>query len=557
MQLVILAAGMGTRLGALTRDIPKCFIEVLGETLLERALRVVTTAADLNRIVLVVGYKKELFRELIGSSYKGVPVSYVENDVYDQTNNIYSLYLASDLLTEDDTILVESDLVFEPDVIEKTLRNTAPCSVVVDHYCSWMDGTVVKLTPEGHIKAFLRREEFSFYEVSQYYKTVNIYKLTKDFSQRLFVPYMGTYISSNGRNEYYESVFRLLVTVRPQAFSAVVLSGDKWEDLWYEVDDILDLDVAEALFSHDLTSLIQRDGGLWRFPRVWDFTTRKNPFFPPKEMQEEIAAYLGDYIKGKPSSMRVQRLLLSKYLNISSEYIQIYQGESSSLLEALRGTSSDLISYYCYVDLDLPSTCSPTVLSTGERLDLGSEGSSLVIVDESSSDLFLYAQTYIEEYTIRSHSNLVVIKDLGAILGIKEGSWFVVVSSNERVHTEVYAANSHRRLSSLTEASLQIVGRYKKALKQSITQTQIETQAFVKDLEELPIFEQVEYCGFYARCRLIPSWQGQGEILRSRLYQEYQILFPEVNITYIDVFIQSPEANQYLLSGLREISTNK
>ena len=74
MQLVILAAGMGTRLGALTRDIPKCFIEVLGETLLERALRVVTTATDLNRIVLVVGYKKELFRELIGSSYKGVPV---------------------------------------------------------------------------------------------------------------------------------------------------------------------------------------------------------------------------------------------------------------------------------------------------------------------------------------------------------------------------------------------------------------------------------------------------------------------------------------------------
>ena len=222
-------------------------------------------------------------------------------------------------------------------------------------------------------------------------------------------------------------------------------------------------------------------------------------------MQEEIAAYLGDYIKGKPSSMKVQRLLLLKYLNIFSEYIQIYQGESSSLLEALGRASSDLVSYYCYADLDLPSTCSPTILSTGERLDLGSEGSSLLIVDESSSDLFLYAQTYIEEYTIRSHSNLVVIKDLGAILGIKEESWFVIVSSNERVYTEVYAANSHRRLSSLTEASLQIVGRYKKALKQSITQTQIETQAFVKDLEELPIFERVEYCGFYVRCRLIPS----------------------------------------------------
>ena len=94
------------------------------------------------------------------------------------------------------------------------------------------------------------------------------------------------------------------------------------------------------------------------------------------------------------------------------------------------------------------------------RLDLGSEGSSLVIVDESSSDLFLYAQTYIEEYTIRSHSNLVVIKDLGAILGIKEGSWFVIVSSNDRVHTEVYAAKLPIVASALLlEASLQIVGR--------------------------------------------------------------------------------------------------
>ena len=554
MQLVILAAGMGTRLGALTRDIPKCFIEVLGETLLERALRVVTSATDLTRIILVVGYKKDLFRDMIGTTYKGVPIAYVENDIYDQTNNIYSLYLASDLLTEDDTILVESDLVFEPDVIQKVLKDDGRCSVAVDHYCSWMDGTVVRLTPERRIKAFLCSEEFSFHEVSEYYKTVNIYKLTKDFSQRLFVPYMGTYIASNGRNEYYESVFRLLVSVRPQAFSAVVLSGDKWEDLWYEVDDLLDLDVAEALFSRDISSLVQRDGGLWRFPRVWDFSSRRNPFFPTKEMQEEIAAYLGDYIKGKPSSMKVQRLLLSKYLNISSEYIQIYQGESASLLEVFGRRTSVPISYYSYAELDLPSIYAPSILRARDRLYLSSGDASLTVVDESSIDLFSYAHTYIDEHTIHNNPGLVVIKDLGPILGIKEESWIVVVSSNEHVLSEVYAANSGHRLSSLIEASLQIVGRYKNALKQSITQMQIETHAFVKELEDLPFFEYVEYCGFYVRCWLIPSCQEKGECLRRRLYQEYQILFPEVN-KYVDVFVQSPEANQYLLKGLKELCT--
>lgn len=72
MQLIVLAAGMGTRLGALTQDAPKCFVRIheAGETFLERTLRLATSTHCINRIILVTGYKEEMIKELIGTSYE-------------------------------------------------------------------------------------------------------------------------------------------------------------------------------------------------------------------------------------------------------------------------------------------------------------------------------------------------------------------------------------------------------------------------------------------------------------------------------------------------------
>ena len=146
MQALILAAGIGRRLGHLTGDRTKAMVEVHGRTLLDRSLEALVDH-EVDRIVIVVGYHAQGVRDAVGDDYRGTPVTYVENVDYATTNNIHSLYLAADELAKDDTLLLESDLIYEPRIIERMLQHPAPNVVAVEAYQPWMDGTMVTLGP--------------------------------------------------------------------------------------------------------------------------------------------------------------------------------------------------------------------------------------------------------------------------------------------------------------------------------------------------------------------------------------------------------------------------
>jgi len=140
MQAIILAAGMGRRLGELTRYDTKCMIEVNGIRIIDRLLANLAVAR-LSRIVLVIGFQGDKLRAYLGNEYCGIPIYYLENPYYAYTNNIYSLFLARHHLASDDTLLLESDIVFEKRILERVLEEPYPDVAVVDRYKSWMDGT--------------------------------------------------------------------------------------------------------------------------------------------------------------------------------------------------------------------------------------------------------------------------------------------------------------------------------------------------------------------------------------------------------------------------------
>ena len=154
MQAIILAAGMGKRLKALTNDSTKCMVKVNGVTMAERTLKSLDKL-NLNKIVIVVGYKGDKLIEYANSLGLQTPIEYVDNAIYDKTNNIYSLYLAKDYLLQDDTLLLESDVVFEDAVLHRLVDNPYPSLALVAAFESWMDGTVVTLDEENNIKSFL------------------------------------------------------------------------------------------------------------------------------------------------------------------------------------------------------------------------------------------------------------------------------------------------------------------------------------------------------------------------------------------------------------------
>lgn len=100
MQAIILAAGMGKRLGNLTKDNTKCMVKVNGIPLIDRVLGQLSHF-PLSKVILVIGYKGEKLKEYLGFDYQGLPIQYIENSIYDKTNNIYSLSLAKKELQEE------------------------------------------------------------------------------------------------------------------------------------------------------------------------------------------------------------------------------------------------------------------------------------------------------------------------------------------------------------------------------------------------------------------------------------------------------------------------
>jgi histidinol-phosphate/aromatic aminotransferase/cobyric acid decarboxylase-like protein/GTP:adenosylcobinamide-phosphate guanylyltransferase len=333
MQAIILAAGMGRRLKELTQNNTKCMVKVNGVTLIERLLGQLEKQ-ELSRIVIVVGYEGKKLMDYIATLNVETPIVYVENNIYNKTNNIYSLALAKDYLCEEDTLLFESDLIFEDAVIDAIVSDPRPSLALVDKYESWMDGTCVTLNDQDEIKAFVPGKHFDFTRIDEYYKTVNIYKFDKSFSQTHYVPFLEAYCTALGRNEYYEQVLRIITMLDEPVIQAKRLSGEKW----YEIDDIQDLDIATSMFSpnaEERVKLLQnRYGGYWRYPQLVDFCYLVNPYFPPKRMADEIKASFDVLLTQYPSGMRVNSLLAGRNFDIHAENVVLGNG-AAELIKAL------------------------------------------------------------------------------------------------------------------------------------------------------------------------------------------------------------------------------
>lgn len=335
MQAIILAAGMGKRLKELTKDNTKCMIRVNGVTLIERLLGQLEKYR-LNKIVIVVGYEGRKLIKFIQSLNIKTEIEFIDNPIYDKTNNIYSLSLAKKNLCEDDTLLFESDLIVEDSVIQTLVNDPRETLALVDKYESWMDGTCVKLSDDDDITEFVPGKKFKYAELKEYYKTVNIYKFSKHFSQTHYVPFLEAYCQAMGRNEYYEQVLKIITILENPEIKAKRLNGERW----YEIDDIQDLDIAESIFTEGqqkVKAMQGRYGGYWRYPKLIDFCYLVNPFFPPQRLMDEIKASFETLLTQYPSGMRVNSLLAAKDFGIHQENVVLGNG-AAELIKSVMST---------------------------------------------------------------------------------------------------------------------------------------------------------------------------------------------------------------------------
>ena len=133
MKAVILAAGQGTRIRSVHGEHPKCLIEVDNTTILDHQLEALSMAG-IDDVAIVVGYEKEQIIEHVKSRKPSVTqrIRFFENPAFAITNNIYSLWLALEWLRGDSFVVLNADVIFDPEILSAAVRSNAPISMIVD-----------------------------------------------------------------------------------------------------------------------------------------------------------------------------------------------------------------------------------------------------------------------------------------------------------------------------------------------------------------------------------------------------------------------------------------
>ena len=236
---LLLAAGIGSRLYPLTQNEPKCLTIVNGMSILERLLSSLNQHG-FKRLVVVTGHQENHIRDFLGNQVGDITIDYIFSPLYKTTNNIYSLWMAREVINEP-FLLLESDLVFDESLLDAMLY---PDRIAVAKMQPWMDGTCVTINQSQQVKAFWAGNAYSFGDIK--YKTVNIYSISLT-SWHCIVKKLDQHISEGKVNDYYETVFAEMIADGSLFFKIVSFDGKPW----YEIDTIEDLAEAEKLFSSD------------------------------------------------------------------------------------------------------------------------------------------------------------------------------------------------------------------------------------------------------------------------------------------------------------------
>ena len=548
MQAIILAAGMGRRLGEYTRDNTKCMLPVNGERLIDRVLGQLSQLG-LSRVVIVVGYKGQNLIDYIGHRYDDrLKIEYVNNPVYDKTNNIYSLSLAKDKLQEDDTLLIESDLIFDDSLFRMILDNPYPNLALVDKYETWMDGTMVRIDEDNNIVNFIPKKAFKYKDVDSYYKTVNIYKFSREFSQNKYVPFLEAYSKALGNNEYYEQVLRVITLLDNAELKALpITNGAKW----YEIDDVQDLDIAETLFADKDEFMYRynmRFGGHWRFPKLLDFCYLVNPYFPTAHMKDELRANFDILLSEYPSGMYVNSLIAAKYFDIRQKYTVVGNGAAElikSLMERVEGrigvvyptfqeypnrkeqteiigftpdnadltyTADDLIRFYADKQLSTlllinPDNPSGNFIPKADVLRLTTwckERGIFFVVDESFVDFSedFRNNSLLHNEILQAYPNLAVMKSISKSYGVPGLRLGILASSDEELINWMKHDVSIWNINSFAEFYMQIFGKYQKDYDRACQKFIAERERFMARLTDIPFLRVIPSQANYFLCQV-------------------------------------------------------
>ncbi len=495
---------------------------------------------------------------------------------------------------------MEYDLIYEVDNIKKLLDPPSPNVVTVAKYKQWMDGTVTVLNESGQIKEFIDKENFRFEQVEHYYKTVNIYKFSKEFITEQYFPFLNAYIQAFGSNQYYESVLKALSHISTASLQAYILDDSV---RWYEIDDGQDLDIANTLFAnHDdvLHAYEYHFGGFWRFDGLKDFCYLVNPYFPPRKMRDHMKFFFDTLLEEYPSGMNIQKLLAGKMFDMDEAHMLVGNG-AAELINTLGGLTTGKLALTlpafneyvrCFpnctfemlrlkehnfrfhledmiqasetcetlvlVNPDNPSGCFMEEQDLYTLLEACQKNHTRCIVDESFID---FAQptlryTLLKDHTLKKYPNLVVVKSISKSYGVPGLRLGVLATSDFELLAKMRKSMPVWNINSFAEYFMQIYGVYASDYGKACDRIAEERSSFIKKLTSISYLSVYESEANYIMCEITKKFTAKE--LTTQLLTCHNVLIKDLSLkdgfdkgNFIRIAVKSAEDNQLMYQCLK------
>ena len=594
---------MGKRLGEYTRDNTKCMLPVNGIRLIDRTLSLLAELG-IRRVVIVVGYQAQNLMEYIGQRYDDhLQIEYVNNPIFDKTNNIYSLWLAREQMAQDDTLLLESDLIVEKSILQSLIDDPRPNLALVAKYESWMDGTMVRIDSDCNIVNFIPKADFNYNDTARYYKTLNIYKFSRQFTQNKYLPFLDAYTKAVGNNEYYENVLRIISFLNSHDLKALPVSDKRW----YEIDDKQDLDIAEALFAEEkdvLPKYYGRYGGFWRFPKMLDYCYLVNPYFNESRIIDELEAYFRTLIAEYPSGMKVNTLLASKCWGVKEKFIIPGNGAAElikALMEMLPGTlgvvrptfeeypnrrdkeslvtfipqnsdyrytADDLMKYFSEHPVDNlllinPDNPSGNFIPISDVMTLATwckERDIRLVVDESFVDFSVGYRdnSLLHDHILETYPTMVVMKSISKSYGVPGIRLGILCSADTELIARMKKKVSIWNINSFAEYFMQIFSKYEKDYHRACERFIAERDDFERQLRQVPFLRVMPSQANYFLCEVLPPMDARQLVIT--MLKRHNILMRDCSDKtgfdgrqYMRIAVRNHADNARLIAALKDI----
>lgn len=591
MKAIILAAGYGGRMSPLTETVHKTLLKVNGQHIMNRIIDSLVKN-DILEIIIVTGYKHKDLVKHLKSNYSKVNFQFINNPRYRETNNIYSLSIAFQKIKFDkDILLIESDLIFSENVIEKAIKSKYKNLALVSPYKTGLDGTVVQIDDNKITNLFPPHLQGSNFNLFDKYKTLNIYKFSKEFCKKEFKNLLIYYAKSIDDNCYYELILGILIYMQREEIYCEIINNNDWT----EVDDPNDLTVAEFEFNKNKRISILEDtfGGYWNFDII-DFCFIRNMYFPTKSMISEIKNNVSFLLHNYGSKQSILNKKLSYVLQYNRDRLialngaaQIYPILSDILKDSSTLTPNPTFGEYPRVfnvtdtysdtgefDYSLveskfenvsnivmvnPNNPTGSIFKTTWILDMISKyPQKFFIIDESFIE-FSDQPSIIESLEIESRDNVIVIRSMSKTYGLPGVRLGFIYTCDKKLNSKISSKIPIWNMNSVSEFFMEIILKNKLALKNSITKTKYDRKLFAKLLNDIEFIEEVynshaNFILFRVNKKLKQNKLSEFLIKKHSIYiKDVSNKFASKENSYFRVAVRDFNDNNQLIKVLKNI----